>query len=194
MSNAPDDPGHRPPPPRQGDAQPYQGDAQPYQGDPYPYQGDPQPHLGGPPYGGGYAPPSPNQPPPPTAPWQGPPPGYGPPPHGPLGPPTYAPRPTGKGFFGALFDANFDYMVTTRLIKVTYALAIVVYSLVALLLLLLAWSFFYWNKPLGFITLIAAPIFWISGLLTTRIVLEFVINQFKISEHLKAIREQGETR
>lgn len=186
MSNAADDPGHRPPPPRQGDPHPYQGD-------PQPHLGGPQLHPGGPPYGG-YAPPPPNQPPPPAAPWQGPPPGYGPPPHGPQGAPAYPPRTSGKGFFGALFDANFDHMVTTRLIKVAYALAIVVYSLVALLLLLLAWSFFYWNKPLGYITLIAAPIFWISGLLTTRIFLEFVINQFKISEHLKAIREQGEAR
>jgi hypothetical protein len=178
MSNAPDDPGHRPPPPRQGD--------------PQPYQGDPQPHPGGqPPHG--YAPP-PNQPPPPAGPWQGPPPGYGPPPQGPYGSPGYSPRPAGKGFLGALFDANFDHMVTTRLIKAAYALAIVVYSLISLLLLLLAWSFFVWNKPLGFITLIAAPIFWIAGLLSTRIVLEFVINQFKISEHLKAIREQGEAR
>jgi hypothetical protein len=173
MSNAPDDPGHRPTPPRQGDPQPYPGPPQP------PY--------------GAYAPP-PNQPPPPAGPWQGPPPGFDPNSPPPPGTSGYQPRPAGRGFTGALFDLNFDHMVTPRLIKGAYGLAIAVYSLIALLMLLFAWSFFVWNKPLGFISLIATPIVWTGGLLTTRMFLEFLINQFKITEHLKVIREQGESR
>jgi Domain of unknown function (DUF4282) len=172
MSNPHDDPGHRPPPPRQGEAySSYPGGPPPhYQGDPYAHPGPPQQ---------------------PGGPWQGPPPGQG----GPPQPPAYAPRGReGKGFFGALFDLNFDHMVTASLIKVSYVLAIVVYSLVAIVMLLLAWSFSVWNKPLGFATLVATPIVWTAGLLTTRMVLEFVINQFKITEHLKAIREREEQR
>lgn len=205
MSNPQDDPGHRPPPPRQGEPpqgapSPYQGEQQQYQGEPAyqpgpghyqggpvhyeggpaPYQGDPGTYQGepgayqnaSPPYGY-QSPPGPQ--------WQGQG-GYG-------GPQSHLQR-RSKGFFGTLFDINFDDMVTTRLIKMAYALAILVYSLIALLMLLFAWSFFAWNKPLGFITLIATPIVWTAGLLTTRLVLEFVINQFKITEHLKALRDR----
>jgi hypothetical protein len=170
MSNPHDDPGRRPPPPRQGEPpSSYQGGPPPYQGDPPSYQGPPPPpHLGGP--------------------WQGPPPGHGMPPQ-PPSPPAYAPR-GDKGIFGALFDLNFDHMVTTRLIKISYAMAMVVYSLIALVMLLFAWSFSAWNKPLALATLVATPIFWIAGLLSTRLILEFVINQFKITEHLKAMRER----
>ncbi|MFL6051700.1 MAG: DUF4282 domain-containing protein [Actinoallomurus sp.] len=181
MSNAPDDPGHRPPPPRQGD--------------PQPYQGDPQPHPSGqPPYG--YAPPPPNQPPPPGGPWQSPPPGYGPPPQDPHGSPGYSPRPAGKGFMGALFDANFDHMITTRLIKVVYILAILLISLTSLFILLVGlWALqFGWGRYFGIFLVPAAPLLWMFELVGVRITLEFVINQFKITEHLKGIREQGEAR
>ncbi|GAA0356792.1 DUF4282 domain-containing protein [Actinoallomurus spadix] len=184
MSNAADDPGHRPPPPRQGDPHPYQGD-------PQPHLGDPQPHPGGPPYGG-YAPPPPNQPPPPAA-WQGPPPGYGPPAPYP-GPPARPARPAGKGFLGALFDMSFDHMVTIKVVRAAYALSIAAYTGIALLMLYEAWGFSVWNKFLEWITILATPVVWLTGILTTRLALEFVINQFKISEHLKVIRDQNEPR
>ncbi|GLY73272.1 hypothetical protein Airi01_015390 [Actinoallomurus iriomotensis] len=168
MSNPHDDPGHRPPPPRQGEPQPSYpgGPPPPYQTDPHAYPGPPQQ---------------------PGGPWQGPPPGHGMPPQ----PQAHAPRErAGNGFFKALFDLNFDHMVTASLIKFSYALAIVVYSLIALVMLLFAWSFSVWNKPLALATLVATPIVWVAGLLTTRMVLEFVINQFKITEHLKAMRDR----
>lgn len=174
MSNPHDDPGRRPPPPRQGEpGESYQGAPTQHQGEPYPYYGPP-----------------PGPPPQATGAWQGPPPGYG------------APQPSSaqpgydargdKGVVGALFDLNFDHMVTPRLIKLSYVLAIVVYSLIALVMLLFVWSFSVWNKPLAFATLVATPIVWLAGLLSTRLVLEFVINQFKVTEHLKAIREREE--
>src|SRR5262245_35912948 len=139
MSNPHDDPGRRPPPPRQGEPHSsYPGGPPPYQADPHAYQAPPQ-HPGGP--------------------WQGPPPGHGMPPQSPV----YGPREgRGKGFFGALFDLNFDYMVTTNLIKATYAMAIAVYSLIALVMLLFAWSFSVWSKPLALATLLATPIVWIG--------------------------------
>jgi Domain of unknown function (DUF4282) len=179
MSNAPDDPGHRPPPPRQGD--------------PQPYQGDPQPHPGGqPPHG--YAPPPPNQPPPPAGPWQGSPPGYGPPPRGPYGSPGYSPHPAGKGFLGALFDANFDHMITVKLARVIYSIFLVLISLFALVILWYGYSILKWNVLLGMMVIFAAPLTWIFYVLVVRVSMEFMINQFKITEHLKAIREQGEAR
>lgn len=183
MSNAPDDPGHRPPPPRQGDPQPYQGDPQPHQGPPQP------PPDGQPPYGA-YAPP-PNQPPPPAGPWQGPPPGYSPPPQGPQG---YPPRPSGKGFFGSIFDMNFDHMITVKLARVIYVIFVLLISLFALVILWYGYSILQWNALLGIMVSFAAPLTWLFNVLVLRVSMEFVINQFKITEHLKAIREQGNPR
>src|SRR6188472_4470081 len=112
MSNPYDDPGHRPPPPRQGEpSSSYQGPQPPYQGEAPPYHGQQQP-----PYQG-----HPQQPG--AAGWAGQP-RYGFPPRAPA---DMAPQ--GKGFFRALFDLNFDEMVTPRLIKVFYALAVTLISL-----------------------------------------------------------------
>ncbi|GAB3986420.1 hypothetical protein GCM10029978_101900 [Actinoallomurus acanthiterrae] len=188
MPNTPDDPGHRPPPPRQGDPQPYQGD-------PQPYQGPPQPPGGQPPYGA-YAPP-PNQPPPPAGPWQGPPPGFDPAAsHAQPGAPAPQPRSTGTGFMGALLDFNFDHMVTPRLIKVIYIAAFLLVSLTSLFLLLVGlWALqFNWGKYFGIFLVPAAPLLWLFEIVGVRITLEFAINQFKITEHLKALREREELR
>lgn len=183
MSNPHDDSERRPPPPRQGEPpSSYQGGPPPYQGEPPYYQGDAYPYQGDPHH---YQSPPPQQPP--GGHWQTPPPGYGPSPQ----PSPRGPR-GDKGFFGALFDVNFDHMVTTRMIKASYVLALVIYSLIGIVMLLFAWSFSVWNKPLALATIVATPIVWLSGLLSTRLILEFAINQFKITEHLKALREREE--
>lgn len=190
MSNAADDPGHRPQPPGPGEPRPYPGG--PYQGDPY-YQGDPQAYPApqypaGPSYqGGGYATPPP-YPAPPADPaqYQG---GYG-------TAPALAGQPAGRdrSFVGALFDLNFDHMVTPRLIKGSYFFAVVLSTLVAIVWLIVGvWLFHYGYLLTVFIVLFTPPA-WLASLITTRIALEFVINQFKITEHLKAIREQREPR
>jgi hypothetical protein len=159
MSNPHDDPGHRPPPPRQGEPPSYHG------GPPPPYQSAPPPYQGSPPPG-----PS----------WQAP---------GPA--PGYAPR-TGKSFFGALLDTNFDHMITTRLVKLVYVLAIILISCNALAVFAIgAWVFQLRNGWfLGFLMMLFAPVAWLFQLVITRIFMEFVINQFKITEHLKAMRER----
>ncbi|MCO5972096.1 DUF4282 domain-containing protein [Actinoallomurus sp. WRP6H-15] len=87
-------------------------------------------------------------------------------------------------------------MVTAKLIKVVYVLAIVLISLTSLFILLVGlWALqFGWGRYFGVFMVPAAPLLWLFELVTVRMSLEFVINQFKISEHLKAIREQGEAR
>ena len=172
MSNPHDDPGHRPPPPRQGDPPPsYPGGPPPqYQTDPHAYPGPPQQ---------------------PGGPWQGPPPGHGMPPQPPPGPQGY-PTAKGKGLFGALFDLNFDNMVSTKLIKAFYVLAILLISLTSLFVLLVGlWALqFDWGRYFGVFLVPAAPLMWLFELVVTRMALEFVINQFKITEHLKAMRDR----
>ncbi len=161
MSNPQDDPGHRPPSPRPGEHPPYQG---------------------GPP------PPQYQQGPPPQQQWQQPPPGYG------LSqtPQGYPAPPRGKGFFGSLFDIGFNDMVSTRMIRIVYVLAILLISLTSVFIFLVGlWSLqFEWGKYFGVFLVPAAPLLWLFELVVTRVILEFVINQFKITEHLKAMRER----
>lgn len=209
MSNPHEDPGHRPPPPRQGE--PHESGAAPYQGEPYqggpaprrdePYQGgpaahrgerasyqnEPDPHQGQrPPYPPGSYPGGPPPQPPYGQPWQGPA-GYGP------GNPHPAPNQRqlqGKGFLATLVDTNFDSMITVRLARTIYTIMIVMITLFALVVLWYGFSFFTWNSGLALMTIVAAPLIWLFDLLLVRVFMEFVINQFKITEHLKALRDR----
>ncbi|WP_250903811.1 DUF4282 domain-containing protein [Actinomadura sp. NEAU-AAG7] len=93
--------------------------------------------------------------------------------------------------FGALFDTNFDHMVTAQMIKIIYRLAL---ALITLFALVMAWygvAFLEWNQALGIGTLLATPIVWMFQLLTVRMALEFLINQFKISEYLRIIKDKS---
>ncbi|MGP4023799.1 DUF4282 domain-containing protein [Actinomadura sp. 3N407] len=106
---------------------------------------------------------------------------------------TPPPRdPADKGVFAALFDMNFDHMITTRLVKIIYVIALVLITLGALFVAGygLAWlaqgaTFF------ALLLLVAAPFLWVFQLLAVRILMEFVINQFKISEYLRAIKDKN---
>jgi hypothetical protein len=83
-------------------------------------------------------------------------------------------------------------MVSTRLIKDFYVLAILLISLTSLFILLVGlWALqFGWGRYFGVFLVPAAPLLWLFELVVVRMVLEFVINQFKITEHLKAMRER----
>lgn len=93
---------------------------------------------------------------------------------------------------GALFDLNFDSMVTAKIIKIIYVLAMVPISLVSLTL---AWYGLAYIEQeyavLGLVALVSAPLLWLLQVLMTRVVLEFMINQFKISEYLRAIKDKS---
>jgi hypothetical protein len=164
MSNPHDDPGRRPPPPRQGD---------PYS----PYPGGPPPPHQGEPYQG----PPPQQP----GPWQGPPPGRAPWPPGPEG--GY---PRGKGLLGNLFDLTFNHMVTPQMIRAAYLFAVLFTSMTAVLWLIVGFWLFQYGWLLTVFIVLFTPPLWLLSLIGIRMFLEFLINQFKITEHLKAMRER----
>ncbi|MEO3782427.1 DUF4282 domain-containing protein [Actinocorallia sp. B10E7] len=96
-----------------------------------------------------------------------------------------------KGFFGALLDTRFDAMVTPMLIRGFYLLSLAVITLLSMFLFLGIWGldgnsgdsdrFFY-------VAVVVAPLFWLFQVVLTRMALEFVINQFKITEELQKIR------
>jgi hypothetical protein len=85
------------------------------------------------------------------------------------------------GFFGSLFDLSFTSLVTTRIIKVLYVLAIVVIGLYTLVFIAAGFSH---STADGIVVLvIGAPIFALISLIYTRVLLEVVIALFRIMEN-----------
>ncbi|MEU8801489.1 DUF4282 domain-containing protein [Spirillospora sp. NPDC048819] len=92
---------------------------------------------------------------------------------------------------GSLFDMNFDHMITARLVKIIYVIALVLISMVALVVAGYGLAWLAQGATfLALLLLVAAPLLWVFQLLTVRILMEFVINQFKISEYLRAIKDK----
>lgn len=99
--------------------------------------------------------------------------------------------PAGRGVVGSLFDLNFDSMVTPKVTKMIYALAMVPISLIFLLMVGYGLQWLAEDATfLGLTLLIAAPFTWLFQMLATRVLMEFVINQFKITEYLRAIKDK----
>jgi hypothetical protein len=85
------------------------------------------------------------------------------------------------GFFAALFDLSFTSLVTTRIIKVLYVLAIVVIGLYALVFIAAAFNHSSTDGVL--VLVIGAPIFALFSLIYTRVLLEVFIALFRIMEN-----------
>jgi uncharacterized membrane protein len=86
-----------------------------------------------------------------------------------------------KGFFGSLFDLSFTSLVTTRIIKVLYVLAIVLIGLYALVFI--AGGFSNSTSAGVVVLLVIAPIFALVSLIYTRVLLEVIIALFRIMEN-----------
>jgi Domain of unknown function (DUF4282) len=95
-----------------------------------------------------------------------------------------------KGFFGALFDFSFTSLVTTKIIKVLYALILVLAVLTALVYTVIAFKV---SAGFGILTLVIGdPLFIIIVMAFWRLVLEAFIVVFRISEDIRALRERGD--
>ena len=140
-----------------------------------------------------------------------PPEGYGLPPQGygrPSGPPprmsgprqpepppqqeTFKAVPADKGFVGALLDFNFDYLVTPKLIKVFYVLALLMISVFALVIVLIGVEVAGLRNGefLGMLIIASSPFVWVSQALLTRIFMESIIVRFKSFEQLRIIKDK----
>lgn len=92
-----------------------------------------------------------------------------------------------RGFFSSLFDISFTSFVTTKLIKVLYVLSLVLITITALVFVVAG---FEESAALGlFMLVIGAPLGALLYIIYTRVILEFIIQVFRISELL---RDQGE--
>lgn len=93
-----------------------------------------------------------------------------------------------KGFLGALFDFSFSEFITTKIIKVLYALAIVISGLVSIGWILKGFSL---SFSAGLLALILIPLIFLLYVIAVRIWLELVIVIFRIAEHVKNIDPHG---
>lgn len=118
----------------------------------------------------------------------------GPGPYGPgpqMPPQGWAPPPRNKGLLGSLFDLNFDHMVTIKWIKAFYVLAM---AFISFGCFIFAWWAAYsiqWDPTLGVLALLATPFLWVWLMILCRMAHEFLINQFKISEYLRIIKDKS---
>jgi hypothetical protein len=100
---------------------------------------------------------------------------------GPLGMPS--------GFFSSLFDMNFTKYITGSVIKFLYWLVVILSTLTAAAYLLLAFA----HGGVGYIVaaIVIVPIVWIVELIVYRVLLEIVMIIFRMSDDIRAIRQQG---
>jgi hypothetical protein len=93
------------------------------------------------------------------------------------------------GFFGSLFDYSFSSFITSRIIKVLYALTTVVVALWTLTIVLLA---FRSSTGLGLVALlVAGPIFFLIMMIYVRVALELLMAIHRIHEHVDEINQRG---
>lgn len=102
------------------------------------------------------------------------------------------------GFLSSLFDFSFTSFITTKLIKVLYALAILGAALAGLGFFLLAVVSGFKESALAGLGalviggIVAALVFFL-WVLYARVLLEIIIVIFRMSEHLAEIARQGRT-
>ncbi|QKW34158.1 DUF4282 domain-containing protein [Actinomadura sp. NAK00032] len=153
----------------------------------------PRSQAPGPPGGPYGPPPGPQQPAPVPGPRQPAPGAPGAAPQGQQGQQGWLPpERTDKGLLGALLDANFDSLVTPKLLKLFYALSMVMVTLECLAIVGFAiWIIsmdFYWAVAL--LLIIATPLIWFFQMLFVRILMEAVVVRFKQAEYLRVIKDK----
>ena len=92
-----------------------------------------------------------------------------------------------NGFLRLLFDFSFTEFITTRVIKVLYALAVLLCGLVALGVIIGGFS---QGIGTGVLALIVAPVVFLFYVLMARIWLEVIVILFRIAEHARTIAER----
>jgi len=92
-----------------------------------------------------------------------------------------------KNFFSNLFDFSFAEFVTTRIIKLLFAIAIIAAAVVAISLIV---SGFGTGVGKGILLLILSPVIFILYVLGARVCLELIIVMFRIAENTGKLLEQ----
>ena len=89
-----------------------------------------------------------------------------------------------KGFLGTLFDFSFSEFISEDLIRILYAITIILAIVAAIAGVFAAFSN---SVSAGIGALILAPIVLFVYILFARVMMEFLIVFFRIADHLKEI-------
>ncbi|MEV5747150.1 DUF4282 domain-containing protein [Actinoallomurus sp. NPDC052308] len=98
---------------------------------------------------------------------------------------------SGKGLFGVLLDRSFDELVTVRLLRTLYTFALVCLTGINSVMFLFGWSLAagsFW-PALGWVMVTGVPALWLAQLVATRVAIEYLIVQYRISQDLVTVRE-----
>ncbi len=97
--------------------------------------------------------------------------------------------PTGQadGFFNRLFDMSFTRFITPSIIKLLFVLSIIVISLFSLFMLFggLAALGSDDGAAGGVVLIVFAPVYWLLGVIWSRVILELVIVFFRIETNTR---------
>ncbi|TDD68047.1 DUF4282 domain-containing protein [Actinomadura rubrisoli] len=110
------------------------------------------------------------------------------PPHG-----WAPPERSDKGLIGTLFDANFNYLMTPKLIKLFYILLLLLISMFSLAVVAIGiWvAQLHDGWLLGLIIICSSPLVWFFEAILARIFMEAVIVRFKGVEYLRIIKDKS---
>jgi len=94
-----------------------------------------------------------------------------------------------KGFFAALFDFSFSEFITSRLIRILYALKLIVAALIALMIMVVGFRSGFFAGIGG---IILAVLFFFIIAIVARVWLEILIVIFRIAEDVHKLAESKE--
>jgi len=95
-----------------------------------------------------------------------------------------------KGFFGALFDFSFSSMITVKIVKLLYVLALVGAGIWTLIFLAAAFAD---SGGVGVVVLILSPVIFLIFAILSRVYLEMIIVLFKIADNTSAMAAASTT-
>ena len=86
-----------------------------------------------------------------------------------------------RGFLGQLFDFSFAEFITTKIIRVLYALAIFMAAATAIVVIVGAFNE---SAVAGGVLLVLSPIWLLLCVVVARVMLEIVVVMFRIAEYV----------
>lgn len=87
-----------------------------------------------------------------------------------------------KNFWACLFDLSFSELITTRVIKVLYAVGILIAGIAGLILIAKAFT---QGFGVGLLYVIAAPVAFILLVIIARVKMELLLTLFRIEENTR---------
>jgi hypothetical protein len=97
-----------------------------------------------------------------------------------------------KGFIASLFDFSFSSFVTPKLIRALYVLATIWTAVITIAFCSLMVRIGGGGGTTIIFLIIAAPILFLLGVGSVRVVLEFFMVLHRVNENIQAIRDRGD--